>query len=412
MSLFTYAQLQTQLVHVLLPVPAGRGGAPARRLLLHRPPLARLVTGLRRHVGRRPGQGVDRRPRAHRSPPSATTAPCTTPRCRCPSWPTSRRRPCSPTPKPTLYLHGRDDGCMLLVVHRVPARLPGRGLGDGDRRRHRPLPPRGATRRRQPPSSSGVPDRLTRCWHSPSTSRAGGRDPAAGPLGEPLGHQRARHPLRPAPGRRASRRRRPARLGAHRRAAARRAAAPGPGGPSRRRRSGVAPSGSAATGPERSRPCAPPGALAAQRAHARSRARRRAHRGTEVEHRLVELPRQPGGHEPVARAPCAWRSVSGGTGHARGPGRARRWCRPRPRRPRRRTCAPPAPCTARRRAASAEPRPRAAPRRRGRPRRPPRPGAGSAPAGCSPAPTRGAPRPPVPPRRRPPASGKAARKRS
>ena len=25
-----------------------------------------------------------------------------------------------PTPKPTLYLHGRDDGCMLLVVHRSP----------------------------------------------------------------------------------------------------------------------------------------------------------------------------------------------------------------------------------------------------------------------------------------------------
>ena len=85
-----------QLVHVLLPLPAGRGGAAARRLLVHRPPLARLVTGLRRRLGRRPGQGVHRGSPSASSPPSATTAPCTTPRCRRPSWPRSRPRRCSP----------------------------------------------------------------------------------------------------------------------------------------------------------------------------------------------------------------------------------------------------------------------------------------------------------------------------
>ena len=43
----------------------------------------------------------------------------------------------------------------VAVVHGVAARLPGRGLRRGDRRRRRPLPPRGAPRRRQPPTSSG-----------------------------------------------------------------------------------------------------------------------------------------------------------------------------------------------------------------------------------------------------------------
>ena len=139
-----------ELVHVLLPVPAGRGGAPARRLLLHRPPLARLVTGLRRHVGRGPGQGVHRRPRAHRGRHRLLPGPVR-PELQVPELADEQAAALLPTPKPTLYLHGRDDDCMLLSLHRRAARLPGRGLRDGDRRRRRPLPPRGAARRGQPP---------------------------------------------------------------------------------------------------------------------------------------------------------------------------------------------------------------------------------------------------------------------
>ena len=73
-----------------------------------------------------------------------------------------------PTPKPTLYLHGRDDNCMLLSSISSPARLPGRGLRDGGRRRRRALPPRGAARRGQP-AHRRLPHRLT----------AGGLDGAA-----------------------------------------------------------------------------------------------------------------------------------------------------------------------------------------------------------------------------------------
>ena len=54
-------------------------------------------------------------------------------------------------PRPRRRLHAA-------LVHRLAARLHGRGLRDGDRRRRRPLPPRGAARRRQPPHRR-VPDR-------------------------------------------------------------------------------------------------------------------------------------------------------------------------------------------------------------------------------------------------------------
>ena len=55
-----------------------------------------------------------------------------------------------PTPMPTLYLHGRTDGCMGLEVAADRAGLPHlRGLAHGGRRRRRPLPPRRASRRGQ-----------------------------------------------------------------------------------------------------------------------------------------------------------------------------------------------------------------------------------------------------------------------
>ena len=54
-----------------------------------------------------------------------------------------------PTPTPTLYLHGRDDGWHVAREHRRAARLPARRLRDGDRRRRRALPPRRAPRPRE-----------------------------------------------------------------------------------------------------------------------------------------------------------------------------------------------------------------------------------------------------------------------
>ena len=68
-----------ELVHLLLPVAAGRDGRAARRPRLHRPPVGRLVPGLRRHLGPRPGEGVHRHPERIWRRPSATTGPSTTP---------------------------------------------------------------------------------------------------------------------------------------------------------------------------------------------------------------------------------------------------------------------------------------------------------------------------------------------
>ena len=139
-----------ELVHVLLPVPDGRDGAPARGLLLHRPPLARLVTRLRRRVGRRPRQGVHRRPRAHRGRhrllprhvrPLAAGARAGR---RAGGGAHADAQADAVSPRPRRRLHAA-------VLHRIPARLHGRGLRGRDHRRRRPLPPRGATRGRQPP---------------------------------------------------------------------------------------------------------------------------------------------------------------------------------------------------------------------------------------------------------------------
>ena len=205
-----------QLVHVLLPLPAGRGGAAARGLLVHRPPLARLVTGLRRRLGRGPGQGVHRRPRAHAGRHRLLPRAATTPRSRCPSWPTSRRRSLLPTPKPTLYLHGRDDNCMLLSSIGIARstswpRAPRMEVVDGAGHFLHVERPDVVNRH-----IVEFPDRLLNApaWGArlvgpPSAQPEDGIRPA-GPPGEALGHQRRRPPARPAPGRRASRRRRPA----------------------------------------------------------------------------------------------------------------------------------------------------------------------------------------------------------
>ena len=55
-----------------------------------------------------------------------------------------------PTPKPTLYLHGRDDNCMLLSSIGSPLDFLADGSEVADHRRHRPLLARGAARGREP----------------------------------------------------------------------------------------------------------------------------------------------------------------------------------------------------------------------------------------------------------------------
>ena len=225
-----------------------------------------------------------------------------------------------PTPKPTLYLHGRDDGCMLLVVDRLAARLHGRGLRAGGRRRRRPLPAPGAARRREPPHRR-VPDRpdARRRAASPGAASAQPEDGSgpAGPLANPSATSAAATRsaraavLRPAAGAR------PARSAARRRA--QRVDQPPPALAVR--------SGEAALRPRRgARPprvgrraaARAPRALAAQRAAPAVGARRRADRGPEVEHGLVELPRLAGRHEPVAQRPWPAAAPSGRPGHAAG----------------------------------------------------------------------------------------------
>ena len=171
-------------------------------------------------------------------------------------------------PRPRRRLHA-------VVVHRVAARLPGRGLRDGDRRRHRPLPARGAARGRQPPHRP-LPDRLYAAVAaspvSPLPQPEDGILPA-GPRGEALGHQRRRPPARPAPGPRASHRRaaRPLRRTPPRRSASSRRPLPWRSDPANvlcGRAVGLSRHGSATSAPDT---LAAPGALTAQRAPRRSR---------------------------------------------------------------------------------------------------------------------------------------------
>ncbi len=62
-----------------------------------------------------------------------------------------------PVPVPTLYLHGRDDGCMGAdLVGGRGGRADRPGVAGRGGRRHRPLPPRGAARRGEP-AGPGLP---------------------------------------------------------------------------------------------------------------------------------------------------------------------------------------------------------------------------------------------------------------
>ena len=96
-----------------------------------------------------------------------------------------------PTPKPTLYLHGRDDGCMLLSSIGSPLDFLAEGsemdIVDGT----------GHFLHLERPDV--VNPRIVGFLTAPSTRHLSRRTrlSAAGPPCEPFGHQRARHPLRP-----------------------------------------------------------------------------------------------------------------------------------------------------------------------------------------------------------------------
>ena len=96
-----------------------------------------------------------------------------------------------PTPKPTLYLHGRDDGCMLLSSIGSPLDFLAEGsemeIVDGT----------GHFLHLERPDV--VNRRILGFLTAPSALRLQPEDrlPGAGPPCEPLGHQRSRHPLRP-----------------------------------------------------------------------------------------------------------------------------------------------------------------------------------------------------------------------
>ncbi len=99
------------LVHVLLPEPAGRPGGGHERPRVHRPALAGLVPGPRRRRGRGP------RPRRAGRPANLTAAlgyyrAMFQPELQVPELQAAAGRVRPPTPQPTLYLHGRNDGCM------------------------------------------------------------------------------------------------------------------------------------------------------------------------------------------------------------------------------------------------------------------------------------------------------------
>ena len=59
---FGYDQLRRSWYTFFFQIAPGRAGPSPGRLRLHRPALVRLVTGLRRHLGPGPGEGVHRHP--------------------------------------------------------------------------------------------------------------------------------------------------------------------------------------------------------------------------------------------------------------------------------------------------------------------------------------------------------------
>ena len=118
------------LVHVLLPAPAGGDGGADGRPGVHRPAVGRLVARLRRRPRTCPTSRTRCGTRPTWAPPSATTGPRSAASASTPArrW-RHRRRGRRPPPLPTLYLHGRDDGCMgadlAEMAHRRADRTPG-----------------------------------------------------------------------------------------------------------------------------------------------------------------------------------------------------------------------------------------------------------------------------------------------
>ena len=119
MSLLHLRPAAAELVHVLLPVPLAEVALPLDDYAFIDRPVARLVARLRRRVGRGAGEGVHRRPRAHRGGHRLLPRHVR-PALQVPELADEQAASLLPTPKPTLYLHGRDDGCMLLSSMGAP----------------------------------------------------------------------------------------------------------------------------------------------------------------------------------------------------------------------------------------------------------------------------------------------------
>ena len=263
-----------------------------------------------------------------------------------------------PTPKPTLYLHGHDDGCMLLSS--IGPRSTSWPRAPSSRSStSRALPAPRTTRRREPPHPR-VPGRRAvvaatalRQVRGAVLSGAGGRGRSRRTTGEPSATSAA-PPARPAPRPRATRRR--AASTAPRRHRCRSASSSRPL-PWRSDPANAA-LRSVPLGPDR-QGSGPVAVRRRRHAHWRRSGHRgavgprRCTRGAEVEHRLVELPCDPPAGTRRSPRAGARRAASGAPGDRSGPGPAPRWCRPRRRRPRRRSERRPVPCRARRRATRA-----------------------------------------------------------
>ena len=106
---------QAQLVHVLLPAPAGRRGRAGQRPRVHRPALGRLVARLRRQRRGAGRQGLPARPSQPQGRPRllpghpGRRVPRRRPRG-------DRRQDVAAAPGRTLYCHGAADGCMGVDV--------------------------------------------------------------------------------------------------------------------------------------------------------------------------------------------------------------------------------------------------------------------------------------------------------
>ncbi|MEZ5138225.1 MAG: hypothetical protein R2711_05520 [Acidimicrobiales bacterium] len=181
-AFFSYDQLQTLLVHVLLPVAPRRPGRTDGRPGLHRPALGRLVAGVRRseHAGRckaalrdpanlaaaigsLPGDARRRRPVPECDLVEAAGAL----RCPCPRS--------TSTAAPTAAGRGAHR-------RRRPRRPPRRGQPGRARRRRRPLPPARAARGGEP-AHRRLPDRLGQPRRaSPRTSQRSRSPTATAPM--------------------------------------------------------------------------------------------------------------------------------------------------------------------------------------------------------------------------------------